>query len=119
MRESDEQAALFQWASIAAYQFPELALMYHCPNGGRRDKKEAMHLKRQGVKAGVPDVFLPVARGEYNGLYIELKVGNNKPTVAQKKWLRDLQKQGYAAFVCYGWQEARLVIVAYLKGDLK
>mgnify|MGYP004433785991 CR=1 FL=1 len=43
----------------------------------QRDARTAANLKRQGVKAGVPDLHLPVARGGYNGLYIELKVGSN------------------------------------------
>ena len=119
MFEKEEQAALFQWAAVATYTFPELALMYHCPNGGSRNKIEAANLKNQGVKAGVPDIFLPAPRGRYHGLYIELKAGNNKPTKTQARWLRELRKQGYAAYVCYGWQEARQVLVAYLRGDIE
>ena len=47
--------------------------MFHIPNGGSRNKLEASNLKKQGVKAGVPDLFLPVGRGSYHGLFIELK----------------------------------------------
>ena len=37
------------------------------------DLKEAMNLKRQGVKAGVLDIFLPVARKDKHGLWIAMK----------------------------------------------
>lgn len=113
-KESQEQIYLFQWAMWNTQKFPELSLLYHVPNGGRRDKKEAVSLKRQGVKAGVPDLFLPVARDGYFGLYIELKVGRNKTTDLQKKWIKDLIEQGYIVEVCYGWQEAKELIEEYL-----
>ena len=71
--EAEEQAALFQWAEYQSGKYPELALMYHVPNGGSRNKAEAANLKRQGVKSGVPDVCLPVPRGNSHGAYIELK----------------------------------------------
>lgn len=95
--EAGAQETLFNWAQYQYARYPELELLYHIPNGGKRDARTAANLKRQGVKAGVPDLHLPVARGGYNGLYIELKVGSNKPTQLQKKWLSSLNKQGYLA----------------------
>ena len=50
-----------------------MKLLHHIPNGGNRDVVEARHLKQQGVKKGVPDLHLPVARGSYHSLYIEMK----------------------------------------------
>ena len=83
--EAGAQETLFNWAQYRYARYPELELLYHIPNGGKRDACTAVNLKRQGVKAGVPDLHLPVARGGYHGLYIELKVGSNKPTQLQKK----------------------------------
>jgi len=113
--EAQEQKFLFQWAGLARQKFPELELLFHVPNGGKRDKLEAISLKREGVKAGVPDLVLPVARGEYFGLYIELKVGKNKPKEHQLKWIDQLKEQGYFVAVCYGWIEASEVIKNYLE----
>lgn len=113
--EAHEQVALFRWIEDAArYQYPELNLLYHIPNGGKRNAAEAAHLKQQGVKAGVPDLFLPVARGKWHGLYIEMKVGNNKPTEKQKDWITALREQGYVVEVCYGYRQAAEVLVQYL-----
>ena len=113
--EAGTQEALFQWTQYQLGRYPELKLLYHIPNGGKRDARTASALKRQGVKAGVPDLHLPVARGGYHGLYIELKVGSNKATALQKDWIKELTKQGYLAVVCYGWQEAAEQLVNYLE----
>ena len=77
--ESGHQEALFEWAAYHMDCMPELEYMHHIPNGGKRDKRTAVALKRQGVKAGVPDICLPVARNGYHGLYIELKAGYKEP----------------------------------------
>lgn len=113
--EANEQEALFDWARLMRGKYPELDLLYHIPNGGSRNRLEAANLKRQGVKAGVPDLCLPVARGKYHGLYIEMKYGKNKTSENQNIWLKALAAQGYAAAVCYGWQEAQELITKYLE----
>lgn len=114
--ESVEQQSLFQWAAWQSNTYPELSLMYHVPNGGSRNKAEAGRFKAEGVKAGVPDICLPVARGGYHGLYIELKrLKNSKTSDEQKLWLDNLSKQGYFVAVCKGWENAAQTIIHYLK----
>ena len=112
--EHEEQVALFDWAALRQGRYPELRLLHAIPNGGKRDKFVAIQLQREGLKPGVPDVCLPVARGGWHGLYIELKWAKNKPTDHQLEWLEALTAQGYLAVVCYGWQEAVEVIEDYL-----
>lgn len=112
--EENEQIALFQWAEFAAVRYPELELMYHVPNEGKRSVRTGSRLKKAGLKSGVPDIVLPVARGGYIGLYIELKYGKNKITENQKNWLRALSEQNHYAAVCYGWEQAKDVIETYL-----
>lgn len=115
--EDTEQAHIFVWAAWARNKYPELDLMHHIPNGGKRSKSEAARFKAQGVKAGVPDIFLPCARGGYHGLYIELKrTKGGKLSAAQKEWIDALRGQGYKVIVCYGFDEAREVIINYLEG---
>ena len=113
--EGNEQEALFRWTAFAYGRWPEIDLLYHVPNGGSRNRIEAAKLKRQGVKAGVPDLCLPVARAGWHGLYIEMKAGKNTPTEKQKEWISALRKQGYVAEVCYGWEQAAEVITKYLE----
>ena len=113
--ESVEQINLFRWAVYASGAMPELDLLHHIPNGGKRNITTEKRLKAEGVKAGVPDISLPVPSGRYHGLYIELKAGKNKITEIQEGWLSALTQQGYYTAVCYGWEAASKVITAYLK----
>lgn len=121
MTEAQHQAALFNWAWLVRNRYPELALLYHIPNGGSRNKAEAANLKRQGVKPGVPDLCLPVPRGQYHGLYIELKTEKGRTSTAQDWWIRELNAQGYFTEVCHSWESAVRVIEWYmnLKGETK
>jgi hypothetical protein len=95
-------------------------LTFAVPNGGFRAKAEASRLKKQGVKAGIPDIYCDVARKEYHGLRIELKrpivKGSGKPPVTadQQRKMRLLNSQGYLAIVCYGYQEALETYMTYL-----
>ena len=113
--EHQEQCALFEWAAWMAKRIPELHLMHAIPNGGKRDIRTAAMLKAEGVKPGVPDIFLPVSRGGKHGLYIELK--RRKGGViskAQEAWIRALTNQGYMCAVCHGAEAARDEILAYM-----
>ena len=116
--EAAAQTQLFQWAKLMERQCPELALLHHIPNGGSRKGGaiEGAHLKAQGVRAGLPDLCLPVARGGYHGLYLELKAPGGRLQDTQRKWIDALTAQGYRAEVCYGFDEARSSIEKYLKG---
>ena len=113
--EAEEQKALFRWAQYSRAKYPALDLMYHIANGGSRNPVEARHLKEQGVKAGVPDICLPVPSKHYTALYIELKRTNGgRVSEAQKGWLAALNRVGCRAVVCRGWEEAREEIERYL-----
>lgn len=114
--EAQHQAAVMKWSRQPEIRsrWPELALLYHIPNGGTRDAIEGRHLKQQGVKRGVPDLCLPVARGGYHGLYLEMKAETGRPTAEQKWWGEQLLKQGYMWEVCHGWRSAVRVLELYL-----
>jgi hypothetical protein len=112
--EHQHQAAIFEWARWQQAANPVLALLYAVPNGGHRHPAVAAKLKAEGVKSGVPDMCLPVARGDYHGLYIELKAGKNKATKTQAEWLQALTVQGYRAECVTGSQAAIDLISEYL-----
>lgn len=114
-KEEIEQITLFRWAGFMQYQYPELKLMYHVPNEGKRSARTGAHMKQAGMKPGVPNVCLPTAHGGYIGLYIEMKVKPNKPTENQKEWLRDLRGAGYFTAVAYSFEEAQKLIEDYLR----
>lgn len=114
--EAQEQKALFEWANLQVRRYPALELLHAIPNGGSRNLIEAKHLKEQGVKAGIPDICLPVPSRHHTALYIELKRRKGgRVSEAQKKVMFKLRKYGNMAVVCYGWEEARDAILNYLR----
>ncbi len=123
MSEHAHQVALFQWAHAQEPAHPELSMLFAIPNGGQRNKITAAKLKAEGVKSGVPDICLPVARHGYHALYIELKRPKTHGTQAgavtanQCAWIAGLREQGNMAVVCYGWEDARRAIMDYIGGD--
>ena len=114
--EAQETEWLFQWAALSCGKYPELALMYHIPNEGKRSPTAAAKLKAQGLKTGVPDICLPVARGGFHALYIEMKrTSGGRVSADQKWWIEKLTKAGNMAVVCKGFEGAKDVIERYLK----
>ena len=128
--EHDEQVALFYWAELNSNKIPSLKLLMAIPNGasyggGGGRWNIAKRMKDEGVKKGVPDVFLPVPMmymdentneiGKVSaGLWIEMKAGKNKPSDEQNWWIEQLEEMGYRVEVCYSSQEAIDVINDYL-----
>lgn len=110
--ELTEQIKLFNWARANAEYIPELALLYHVPNEGKRHNGGL--LVRAGLKSGVPDICLPVARRGFNALYIEMKWGSNKATKSQQEFIRGLDSEDNKVAICYSFEEARAEIRHYL-----
>jgi hypothetical protein len=106
--EDQFQAAVFQAAAWEALQRPEFDMMFHIAN-------ENAH-KRPGVKGGIPDLFLPMARGCYHGLFVELKIGGNKPSQKQLDVISELRSQGYQVNVIWDSVDEVIETIAnYLK----
>jgi len=116
--EHGHQAALICWSKRKSLYHPEMQLLHAIPNGGSRDKITAGKLKAEGVLPGVFDLFLPVSRKGFHGLYIEMKKEEGGAVSKEQKWWgKAMTEQGYAAYVCYGWIPARNLIADYLGID--
>ena len=115
--EHREQAALIRWAALHARRYPALRLLYAVPNGGHRVPAVAARMKAEGVRAGIPDLCLPVPRCGYSALYVEMKAARGRLTDAQAETLSTLRGEGNACAVCHAWTEAADLIAAYLTGD--
>jgi hypothetical protein len=117
--EAQFQRGLMQWWTLAhaGLGVPDVRLLMHIPNGGRRTKIEASILKGMGVRAGVPDLFLAVPRGNYAGLWLELKDGvrKQKARAEQLSFLDLLGKAGYATGVAPNFGKAEAMITTYLR----
>lgn len=119
--ESDLQRAIIRWSETLIGRIPEFEWIYHCPNGGKRNAFEAQNLKSQGVKSGVVDLHLDVARGGYHGWKCELKKpGGNcqTPSEEQIKYLAFVDEQGYCTLVSNDFDEVKEHLLRYIGGGL-
>lgn len=120
--EHEEQATLFQILSRHRHLFPipdspgdsYLDMAFHPPNGAFMPKPVAVRMKKAGMKKGVLDVWLPVPRGKYHGLIIEMKVDSNQMSEEQEWWAHRLAKEGYMVEEARAWDEAWVMIQDYL-----
>ena len=113
--ESEEQEKVFSWINSNKKKYPELALAHASLNGVKLSPGAAVKAKRQGMVAGVPDIFLPIDTADYNGLFIELKrKKGGKISPEQKAFLAALQAQCFNVKICFGAEEAIETIKNYL-----
>ena len=104
--EAIEQAKVIAWARASERNYPYLQLLHCSLNGVKMTKAQAGRAIAQGMLSGVPDLFLPVPKNGYHGLFIEMKYGSNKVTENQEKFLQNAANVGYAISVCYSANEA-------------
>ena len=104
--EAIEQAKVIAWARANENNYPYLWMLHSSLNGVKMTKAQAGRAIAQGMLSGVPDLFLPVPKNGYHGLFIEMKYGSNKVTENQEKFLQNAANVGYSVVVCYSANEA-------------
>ena len=121
LTEHAQQTALFMWAAFGDVReaLPGIHRMFAIPNGGKRELINAMNLKAEGMRSGVPDVFLPVPRWGLCGLFMEFKRPKSlgkpagKLSDKQEAWRDDLRAFGYGVGEVWTYQEARLMVLQW------
>jgi hypothetical protein len=112
-REDEIQISLFSWLGL----YPDVRrLSFHIPNGGNREIQEAVKLKAMGVTAGVPDIFIAIPRGDFHGLFLELKTEHGVVSEGQRNFLYAASQEQYCCKVTYSLDAAIQAITEYL-GD--
>jgi len=113
--ESQSQRALIKWWSHACRGFGlhEKTLMAF-PMQGARTPRNGARMKAEGMRAGLPDCLVAVARSNYHGLWIENKTSKGQLSESQQEMRDILIKQGYAWFLCRSLDEAINTITTYL-----
>lgn len=116
--EHDHQVAVFQWAALQVKlgTHPELDLMFAIPNGARKSKASAGRFKAEGLKPGVPDICLPISRGGYCVLFIEMKSERGRLSDEQAGWRDKLTSNGSLWALCYSHHQAKQTLIEYLAG---
>ncbi len=114
MAEHEEQVAVCEYLTLL--RIPHFAIPNGMwVNGGRNKFAYLKKRTAEGVKKGVPDLFIALPNKHFAGLFIEMKYGKNTLSEEQAEWLRILTKQGYKAVCCYGYKEAIKEIENYIK----
>ena len=97
--EHHEQCLFVQWFRRT---YPGVRI-FAIPNGGMRNKMQAMKLKAEGVSAGVPDLYVPAW-----ALWIEMKrIKGGSVSTEQKDWHEYLQSIGHKVLIGKGFDDAR------------
>ena len=117
--EHDEQVRFFQTLDLNLLTFPYLKWIYAIPNGGQRHVAVAAKLKAEGVKSGVSDICVPIPKGPYNGLYIEMKAGKNTLSANQKEFRDFVISQGYHFIAAWSAIDALTGLQDYLGVTLR
>jgi hypothetical protein len=122
MSEHTEQSMVIYWAERHADEYPELRWLHSSLNGifipaSKATRSRIINrMKAEGMKRGIPDLFLPVARHGKHGIYLELKRNDGGVlSNEQKEFLAFADEQGYHAVVCNGCDEATEMLEWYLR----
>lgn len=112
--EADIQSDFFKQVKLFFPQIPD-KLLFAVPNGGSRNKLEAINLKRQGVKPGVSDVILLIPKGGFASLCMEFKTKSGKQSKEQKEFQKQAEMCGSRYVIVRSVKEAIEKVREYLK----
>ena len=138
--EHEQQALVIAWCELHKHRIPELEFIFAVPNGSNKSRAQAGKMRAEGLKAGVPDLVLPVSvtkqhelpdgtveHESYGALYIEMKSETVKigadgkaktvrtyPTPEQRRWHEGLRRIGNKVVVCHTAEDAQWQILRYL-----
>lgn len=104
------QSAIVDWCALQGIA------IFAIPNGGYRHITTAKKLQREGVKAGVPDLFVPIVRGGFGGLFLEVKTKIGKLSDSQRFWLGELVENGYRCEIVRSLEDGIKVLRGYVDG---
>jgi len=113
--EEQEHRAFIEYVRLMEWKYPDLKMLFHVPNGGKRPKGEAGKMQALGQKAGVLDFLLLAPRGHCHGFALELKVPGGRTSIEQLNWIAELQERGYCAEIRVGWEKAWAATERYLR----
>ena len=107
--ESHDQIRLCNWMD------DNNILYYAIYNEGKRSIGAAIKAVSMGLRSGVPDLCLPIARNGYHGMYLELKRSKGgRISPNQEIWIKALTAQGYYVVVAKGYSCALNEICKYM-----
>lgn len=118
---AEQKAVIDWWESFSTSKGIDPRLLWATPNGGKRHIRAAVRFKAEGVRAGIPDLFLALprlakkaGRPFYYGLFVEMKALDGQTQKNQLEMLQLLREQDYQCVVCRGAEAAIEAIREYV-----
>ena len=117
-KESSEQIKIFLWIKENEEVYPVLKTIFHTPNSFfGTGFAIIMWLKKLGMRKGVYDIIVPIAKKGYSSLWIEMKKEKGKLSSEQKMFseLINLYSDFPTKFeICYNSDNCIKLIKEYL-----
>ncbi|MDR2341331.1 MAG: VRR-NUC domain-containing protein [Puniceicoccales bacterium] len=120
-KEIDHQKAVFSWAdeqiTLGRKELLLLGSFYN--EVSRLSRFARANRKALGFRKGIPDLYLLIPRGNYHGLFIELKslcpTHRRAASSCQGDFAKLLMLNGYRWTTCHGFENAIAEIERYLR----
>lgn len=119
--ESEIQREIIKWSrhQAATGKIPELALLYSNLTGAHLANGPVQwgNLVKEGARAGIPDLHLPVARSGYNSIYFEVKTEKGYLSNNQKRVIELLRKHTNNVVIVRSLEGFKTEVKAYLNDE--
>ena len=96
---------------------PEARKILHVPNEGKMSEIAGAILNKEGRRKGVFDLHLPLARGGFHAMWMEVKIPGDDLTAEQRIFMEQVKRDGCHAIVVWTSQEGIDAVLNYLKGE--
>lgn len=106
--EEDIQSSCVTWFRLTYPQY----VIFACPNGGSRNRLEAINMKRSGVLAGVSDLIIIAKRAV---LFVKMKTKTGRQRENQKTFQSNIERLGFEYKICRSLSSFQLTIEKWLK----
>lgn len=114
--EHREQSLFIKWIDWEKKIDPRLECVFAVPNGFVKSIQMASWARAEGLRSGVPDVFVAVPIGKHSGLFLEFKSGKNDLSDTQREWFKRLANNGFVCCLVRSFEEAKEAVSQYLIG---
>lgn len=108
-----EQIDAMGW--LEAHHPDRWPLIWHTPNETRGNPQHMAMRRKEGVKAGIPDII--DANGPITGFFELKRLDSSKSRLSldQRNFLRDASARGHFCAVCYGFEQFKSAYSDFLR----
>lgn len=113
MQEHTLQSAAIDYLNYTVFR----DCYFSIPNGAKRTPACAAWMKKEGLRSGIPDLFIAKPKRGFHGLFIEFKSARGRVSDSQEKWHKVLEDNDYMIVVIRTIDDFIRTIEEYAKND--